>query len=218
MNLNEKKRDVAREICRKYNVTLGVDALRAFADVLQPVKLLRGRNVVEEGQVCECMYYVEKGLVLQHYKKNGSSVTEHISCEGDIVVCIESFFQVEPSRIVVTMLEPGILYAIPREAMRELARQSFEICNMIFRIYAHSLIVSQRKADVLRFETAKERYLRTLQETPEIIRRAPLHYVASFLQMTPETLSRVRSQVTDEMQKLAESKDKEEGKKESDAM
>ncbi len=208
MNLNDKKRDVAREICRKYNVTLGVEALRAFADILEPFKLLRGRNIVEEGQVCGHMFYVERGLVLQHYKKNGISVTEHISCEGDIVVCIESFFLVEPSRIVVTMLEPGVLYGIPREAMMELARRSFELCNMIFKIYAKSLIISQRKADVLRFESAKERYLRFLHEFPEIIRRTPLHYVASFLQMTPETLSRVRTQVSEEEQKKITEKNK----------
>lgn len=208
MNLNDKKRDVAREICRKYNVTLGVEALRAFADILEPFKLLRGRNIVEEGQVCGHMFYVERGLVLQHYKKNGISVTEHISCEGDIVVCIESFFLVEPSRIVVTMLEPSVLYGIPREAMMELARRSFELCNMIFKIYAKSLIISQRKADVLRFESAKERYLRFLHESPEIIRRTPLHYVASFLQMTPETLSRVRTQVSEEEQKKITEKNK----------
>ena len=67
----------------------------------------------------------------------------------------------------------------------------------MFSIQQRALIVSQRKADVLRFETAKERYIRTMKENPEIIRRAPLHNVASFLQMSPETLSRVRAQVTD---------------------
>ena len=57
----------------------------------------------------------------------------------------------------------------------------------------NSLILSQRKADFLRFETANERYARLLKEHPEIVQRAPLSHIASYLLMTPETLSRVRA-------------------------
>ena len=197
MNLNEKRRDVAREICRCYGITLSVDILHAFADMLEPFKVLRGHRLLEEGQVCDYMYYVERGLLLQYYKKKNVSVTEHISHEGDMVICIESFFLREPSKIAVTMLEPSVVFGIPHDAMETLASKSFEFCKLMFSIQQRALIVSQRKADVLRFETAKDRYIRTMKENPEIIRRAPLHNVASFLQMSPETLSRVRAQVTD---------------------
>ncbi len=197
MNLNEQRRDVAREICRSYGVTLSVDAFHAFMNILQPQKLLRGHNLVNEGEVCNCMYFVERGMVLQYYTKNNVTVTEHISHEGDMVICIESFFLREPSHIVATMLEPGVVYGIPHDELEAIASRSFELCKLIFAFYQRSLIISQRKADVIRFETAKERYIRTMRENPEIIRRAPLHHVASFLQMTPETLSRVRSQVTE---------------------
>mgnify|MGYP002621815441 FL=1 len=197
MNLNEQRRDVAREICRSYGVTLSVDAFHAFMNILQPQKLLRGHNLVNEGEVCNCMYFVERGMVLQYYTKNNVTVTEHISHEGDMVICIESFFLREPSHIVATMLEPGVVYGIPHDELEAIASHSFELCKLIFAFYQRSLIISQRKADVIRFETAKERYIRTMRENPEIIRRAPLHHVASFLQMTPETLSRVRSQVTE---------------------
>ena len=198
MNLNDRRRDVAREICRSYDITLSVEALHAFANILMPLKVLRGHQLVSEGEVCNCMYYVERGMVLQHYTKNGVSVTEHISHEGDMVICIESFFLRQPSKLVASMLEPGIVYGIPYGEMHSIASHSFELCQLIFRFYQRSLIISQRKADTIRFETAKERYIRTLRENPEIIRRAPLHNVASFLQMTPETLSRVRAQVREE--------------------
>ncbi|MBQ0022919.1 MAG: Crp/Fnr family transcriptional regulator [Prevotellaceae bacterium] len=194
----EQKRDVAREICRNYGITLSVEALKAFANILMPMKVLKGRELVSEGDVCKNIFYVERGLVLQYYKKNNVTVTEHISHEGDMVICIESYFLQEPSKIIATMIEPGLVYAIPRDTLQMLASQSFEFCKLIFAIDERSLIISQRKADILRFETAKERYVRTLKENPEIIRRAPLHHVASFLQMTPETLSRVRAQVSEE--------------------
>ena len=198
INLNDTRRDVARDICRIYDVTLSVEALHAFANILVPMKVLRGHKLVDEGDECNSMFYVERGMVLQYYKKNNPTVTEHISHEGDMVICIESYFLREPSRIVASTIEPSVVYGIPRDAMETLASHTFEVCKLIFAIYQRSLIISQRKADVLRFETAKERYIRTMRENPEIIRRAPLHNVASFLQMTPETLSRVRAQVTEE--------------------
>lgn len=198
INLNDRRRDVARDICRIYEVTMSVEALHAFANILMPLKVLRGHRLVNEGEVCTSMFYVDKGMVLQSYKKNRTTVTEHISHEGDMVVCIESYFLREPSRIVATTIEPSVVYGIPRDALEMIASHSFELCQLIFKFYQRALIISQRKADILRFETAKERYVRTMHENPEIVRRAPLHNVASFLQMTPETLSRVRAQVTEE--------------------
>ena len=191
----EQVREVAREICAVYNVHLSPEGFNSFSSILKPVKLLRNQTPFAVGEVCPCMYYVKRGLVLQHYEKNGMDVVEHISHEGDMVMCIESFFLREPSVIEVKMLEPGVLYGIPHDEMRQLASHSYEICEFMFAILERSLIISQRKADMLRFETAKQRYVRTLREDPELIRRTPVHYVASLLQMKPETLSRARTQV-----------------------
>lgn len=197
-NSIDLRKEAAKEICRNYGVALSVVGLKEFADILVPFKVLRGHYLVSEGEVCGHMFYVQKGLVLQYYKKNNTEVTEHISHEGDMVICIESFFLQEPSRIVAKMLEPGLVFGIPFDAMNELSSKSYEMCRLFFAIERRSAIVQQQKADVIRFETAKERYVRTLKNNPEIIRRAPLHLVASFLQMTPETLSRVRAQVNEE--------------------
>ena len=194
----DTNKEIAKIICADYKVHLSNEALNAFAGILKPVKLLRGKSPFNKGEVCPCMYYVKRGLVLQHYEKNGVDVVEHISHEGGMVICIESFFLQEPSVLEVTMLEPGLLYGIPYDEMRAIASRSYEICTLMFAILERSLIVSQRKADNLRFETAKQRYVRTLKENPEIVRRSPLHCVASFLQMKPETLSRVRTQVMKE--------------------
>ena len=73
---------------------------------------------------------------------------------------------------------------------------SYEGCIlMCIESMLNSLIVSQIKADSWRFETARERYNLLLHHHPEIVKRAPLSHIASYLLMTPETLSRVRSGV-----------------------
>ncbi|MBO5749401.1 MAG: Crp/Fnr family transcriptional regulator [Bacteroidaceae bacterium] len=187
----DQRKDIAREIARRY-VTLSKDALDKFAEILVPLKFKRGETPVKEGDVCDSLYYIEKGLTRQYYVKNGKEVTEHLEYEGGIVMCIESFFLQEPSRLVIETLEPSKIYAIPYNKLQELTRTSYEFCQLMFSFLEHSLILSQRKADTLRFESAKERYLRTLNDHPDLVRRAPLHYLASYLQMTPETLSRVR--------------------------
>ena len=68
-----------------------------------------------------------------------------------------------------------------------------EIEILCLKILEHVAISSQQHADSQRFENAAERYDRLLREKPEIILRAPMVHIASFLQMTPETLSRVRA-------------------------
>ena len=187
-----QRRDVAREIARIY-CTLSPMGIQALANILQPIKLLKGELVFPEGEICGAMYYVERGMVRQFYYKNGKDVTEHFSYEGRIVFCIESFLKQEPSRLMVETLENSVLYAIPYEALHVLMHTNQEILTLYRRILEHALISSQEHADSQRFENASERYLRLLRNKPEIILRAPMVYVASFLQMTPETLSRVRS-------------------------
>ncbi len=188
----DKRKDIARDIARKYG-TLSPKALDEFANILIPMKFNRGAMVLPEGEICENMYFIQKGLTRQFYKKNGKEVTEHLEYEGNIILCIESFFLKEPTKLMIETLEPSILYAIPHDQLTELTRKSYEFNKLMQSFLEHSLILSQRKADTLRFESAKERYLRTLRDHPDLIRRAPLHYVASYLQMTPETLSRVRT-------------------------
>ena len=127
--------------------------------------------------------------------KNGKDVTEHFSYEGCIVMCIESFLKQVPTKLIVETLEPVVLYMFPRDMLFKLAKENWEINMFYQKILEYSLIVSQIKADSWRFESARERYNLLLETHPEIIKRAPLAHIASYLLMTPETLSRVRSGV-----------------------
>ena len=188
----DKTIDIAKEISEHY-CKISEESILLLASILDPIKIRKGINIVSENEICKYIYYIKKGLLRQYYIKNGKEVTEHIAHEGNVVICIESFFKQEPSRLMVQSLEPSVVYGIPYKGLDEITKQSYEICKLKFAILEQSLINSQIKADILRFETAHERYTRTLNTEPEIIKRAPLHHVASYLQMTPETLSRVRT-------------------------
>ncbi len=188
----DKRRDVAREIARGY-CTLSTQGITTLANILVPYKVAKGEKLLQEGDVCKSMFYVEKGMVRQFYYKGGRDVTEHFSYEGRIVICIESFLKQNPSRLMVEALEASVVYGIPHDEFLALVETDKEMARLYRQILEHALISSQEHADSQRFENASERYVRLLKSKPEIILRAPMVHVASFLQMTPETLSRVRS-------------------------
>ncbi len=185
-------RDVARDMADIY-CKLSPMGIEALSRLLMPVKVQKGELLMHEGDVCDSMFYVHKGMVRQFYYKNGKEVTEHFSFEGRICFCIESFLKQEPSKLMVEALEPSLVYALSYEGLHVAMMQNSEIELFYRKILEHALISSQEHADSQRFETAPERYARLLRTHREIVLRAPMLHVASFLQMTPETLSRVRS-------------------------
>ena len=188
------KRDIARELARSYS-TMAHDELDILESILVPMKFARGEKVVESGDVSDAIYYVERGMVREFYFKNNKSVTEYLAADGTIVMSIESLFREEPSKLVIEALEPTLVYALPKKRLEEVALHNVNIQILYRKILEESLIISQRRADLLRFESAKDRYLKLCKLNPKVIMKAPLVYVASYLQMTPETLSRVRSAV-----------------------
>ena len=188
------KRDIARELARRYS-TMAHDELDILESILVPMKFARGEKVVESGDVSDAIYYVERGMVREFYFKNNKSVTEYLAADGTIVMSIESLFREEPSKLVIEALERTLVYALPKKRLEEVALHNVNIQILYRKILEESLIISQRRADLLRFESAKDRYLKLCKLNPKVIMKAPLVYVASYLQMTPETLSRVRSAV-----------------------
>lgn len=174
---------------------LQVDSIRLFAGIIERKTYNRGDIILGEGSVCRAMMYIEKGLVRQYYFKYDKEMTEHLACEHGVVICIDSYFNQKPSQLIVEALEDTVIWEIPYEAIERLASEVHDISYLYRHFLQNSLILSQVKADMLRFESAKDRYMKLMQHSPEIVRRAPLTHIASYLQMTLETLSRVRASI-----------------------
>lgn len=185
--------EVAKIMVSGMKCMLSREQIHELADILACRKFKKGERILDEGEVCRSMLYLEKGLTRQFYFKYDKDLTEHIAYEGGVVICLESYLKEEPTRLMIEALESTIAWDIPKEKIEELALKDAEIGVWYRKLFEASLIESQVKADMLRFEPAHERYNKLLQLHPEILKRAPLVYIASLLQMTPETLSRVRS-------------------------
>ena len=191
-NLSLTPRDVARELARRYS-TMTHDELDILESILIPRKYTKGEIFLHEGETCENIYWIVKGLVRQFYFKNGKELTEYIATENSIVMCIESLFKEEPTHLQIQALEPSVIYSIPKRELEAAAIKCVNIQMLYRKILEESLIISQHHADMLRFETAQDRYQKLIKRSPQLVLRTPLVYIASYLQMTPETLSRVRT-------------------------
>ena len=185
-------REIARELARKYS-TMTHHELDTLESVLVPRKYTKGQMILAEGDICRDILYIDQGLVRQFYEKNDRIVTEHLGVDGTIVMCIESLFREEPTKLQMEALENSLCYALPKQRLEEVALHNVNIQILYRKILEESLILSQVHADLVRFETAQNRYKRMCKLMPKVVQRAPLNYIANYLQMTPETLSRVRS-------------------------
>lgn len=185
-------RDIARELARKYS-TMTHNELDTLESILVPMKYAKGEMILSEGEVCKNIYYIEHGLIRQFYFKNGKEVTEHLGEDHTIFMCIESLFREQPTRLQVEALEQTLVYALPKKRLEEEAMHNVNIQMLYRKILEESLIISQVHADLVRFESAQNRYKKMCELNPQVILRAPLVFIANYLQMTPETLSRVRA-------------------------
>jgi CRP-like cAMP-binding protein len=185
-------RDVARELARRYS-TMTHEELDLLESILVPMKFAKNELILKEGETCTNIYWVVKGLVRQFYYKNEKELTEYMATENTIVMSIESLFREEPSHQQIQAIEPTIIFELPKAALEREAVRNVNIQMLYRKILEESLIISQVHADMLRFESAQERYAKLVKRSPQLVLRAPLVYIASYLQMTPETLSRVRT-------------------------
>ncbi len=192
-SLSITPRDIARELARRYS-TMTHEELDMLESILVAKKYAKNEKILDEGEVCENIYWIVKGLVRQFYFKNGKELTEYMATENTICMCIESLFLEQPTRLQMMAIEPTVLYCLPKARLEAVAMKSVNIQILYRKILEESLILSQIHADMLRFESAIDRYRKLVKRSPQLVLRAPLVYIASYLQMTPETLSRVRTQ------------------------
>jgi len=177
----------------KYKVSLSDESKDKFNSLLVRKEYDKEITILHQGEVCRDVYLIEKGMLRQFYYKDGRDITEHFSYEGDVVFCIESLFLKEPTTLLMETIEPAVVYFLNYGKFQELCDLYADINQLYRSIIELDLIVSQRKADSWRFENSKERYLRFCKEYPEVVKRASIAHIATYLLMTPETLSRVRA-------------------------
>ncbi|MDR0537324.1 MAG: Crp/Fnr family transcriptional regulator [Tannerellaceae bacterium] len=192
METLKEKLIVAQKLSEKY-LRMTHESIEALSSILICKEIEKNQFLLKEGEICEYLYFVDKGMLRQFYYKYGRDMTEHFAIENELSFNVESYLFQKPSKLMVETLEPSVVYCISNKALFALINKNAEV-NTMYRLLLESLLIQyHQRLDALRLDLALERYIRFLKESPEIVQRAPLLHIASYLLMSPETLSRVRS-------------------------
>jgi len=175
--------------------SLSADSKLGITSVLKRNEFPKGKVLVEPNMVCSDLYFVEKGLTRTYYLKDGKDVTDWFSPENTFAVSIISFITRMPDRRTIELLEPSVLLSIKYDELENLCTIHHDIERMTRRLVSFGLVQLQHKFDDLHFETALQRYQKLIVTNPSLIQRVPLGMIASYLGITQETLSRIRSQI-----------------------
>ena len=172
---------------------LSPEVMQVFLNAWQRWQVPKDHFLVREHEVCDYIFFIKKGVARIYYYKNEKEITEWIALDEQFFLSIISFFERKPSRLIIQVLEPSEVSGIHYNDLTGLARQYHEVETLFRKMMTGSLILSQYRMDSIQFETAQQRYEGLLKNSPHILRRVPLSYIASFLGITLETLSRIRS-------------------------
>jgi CRP-like cAMP-binding protein len=161
-----------------------------------PKKLRKRQYLLQEGDVCKYTAFVERGLLRTYIiDEKGNEPILQFSAEGWWIADLYSFLTNEPSRFNIEALEECELLLITKSSW-DILLQKIPAFERYFRILIqNNLIATQRRLISSFSETAEEKYTKLINNFPGCIQRVPLHMIASYLGITPETLSRIRSQL-----------------------
>ena len=149
--------------------------------------------LLKKGKVCNYLYFVEKGLARNYFEEGDKELTNDIMLEGDLLVSFSSFISREPSIETIELLEDSVLYAIHYDDLQKLYK-NFPVMEHIGRMIAeHHYNALSTKSYRLKFSNTTERYQYLFENKIEIVKRVPIGIIASYLGMSIETLSRIRS-------------------------
>ena len=160
--------------------------------VFQPLTLASGEHILEEGQICRNLYFLDRGLLRYYNWIDGMDRTKFFTFESQLFTSQGSFSEALPSTENIQAIEPSQV----RFTDRQTAKQLFAEIPA-WATFVRSIIIDVQvwTSDLLLESlhlTAEQRYLSILQQKPEWIQRIPLKYLASYLGIAPESLSRIR--------------------------
>jgi len=184
-----------------YNYLRSIHPLspQIFADLdnyLEIVQLPKNEMLLRNGEVCNYTYIMLQGLARIYYIQDA----EEISCmfveNGDFFIGTDSYYSRKPGDLNIQILQASTIVRIHHNTLQRLYEKHPQL-NYVGRVLTENYFQkSEERLSLIRMHTAKERYLLLLQRYPNIIAQIPLKFIASYISVAVETLSRIRSKIS----------------------
>lgn len=175
-------------------VNLTSQELTAINTLFQREEFLKGHFLFQQGYVCRHIFFIEKGLIrVYYYSEDGKEITDRFASENKFATATDSFYLQKSTNQYGVLLEDSIIYSIIYSDFNQLLNSSHTLSKYLFHILSEITYDYTKYISILKFQTAHERYKKLLQISPSLFQRVQLSYIASYLGITPETLSRLRA-------------------------
>ena len=156
-------------------------------------KVAKGNMLITEGKICNELYLIKKGFLRGFHYHNGKEITAWFGFENDIATSTYSFVSQKPGFENIEAIENSILYVISYDDLNRIYQNHPEF-NYVGRLLTEKYYVDLMERTLcLQFQSAKESYEQLVTRQPYILQRASLGHVASYLGISQETLSRIRT-------------------------
>lgn len=159
-------------------------------------KIPKGKLLLKPGEYCKDYYFIHKGILRSFIKYGNKEITIWINPEGEITTSIRSMAANRLSDEYIQVIENAELVVIPFEAMAEMYERFPEMNKAGRMLLEEYYAASEERVYIARIPNAEARYQHFIHSRPELLNRIPLKYVASYLGITLETLSRLRAKKT----------------------
>jgi len=167
-----------------------------FEQQLLPVikvrRLGKRELLTRAGEVENHFNFIIKGLIRKYYKKNHHEINTQISTEGHIIHCQESYHSRQPSEYFVETIEPSVVVSISHDDLESVFAASKKMEHLGRLVITHTMVLKDRWQMQLFKMTPRERFLHFVTRNPELMQRVPQKYLASYLNIKPETFSRFK--------------------------
>ncbi len=175
--------------------TLPTEVLKELLSKLILLDLPANSYLLKEGKTCEAIWFVEEGLIRHFYiDKKGKERNTWFTAENTITTEISSLINTLPSTENIQLIEDSIIYKLNYADISELLNKYHQFCIWYIKTIEHfHFKQTDKRITELQFLDATERYKELLLHNPTFIQRISLGNIASYLNITQETLSRIRA-------------------------
>ncbi|MEM9324422.1 MAG: Crp/Fnr family transcriptional regulator [Bacteroidota bacterium] len=190
---------------------MGKSAIRQALETLHPVSekdwevieplfaqspFKRKEHLVRVGEVEKYLYFIERGVLRSYVLRQESEVTLEFSFEGTLFSSYDSFLQQSPSLVNVEAITTGSLWRISYDDLQTIYAKT-QAGNILGRLAAESLYLEKSARELgLLTKSAGERYLELFDDQPILIQQIPLKFIASYIGISPQALSRIRKRIS----------------------
>lgn len=186
---------IPTEIINIFNAIhpLAPEVMTDIAGCLHEKTIRKKEILLKTGQTSKHIYFIKKGLLRSYITEHDTETTIWFMGDHDFVVSVKSFYKQVPSSETIEALEQCTMYYISYEDLNRLFATYHSFALIGIYLTQHYYISSEERLLILRKKDPGERYEYLLEKHPQIFNRCAQHYIASFLGMTPETVSRIRA-------------------------